>query len=121
MKTKIFGAIVFFLTIAAVTANTVYLQRTVEKIYSQIEAVDMSADGAEDSFSAAYAYFRKHEKVINLTVNHEDLTAIEEAFSEIEGLLSIKRYEEAEVTKNRLLDSLEHLRRLSGINFDSIM
>ena len=121
MKTKIFATIVFFLTISAVIANTVYLQVTIEKIHSQVEAVDMSSEDAEESFSNVYAFFKKHEKVINLTVNHEDLTAIEEAFSEIEGLLSIKSYDEAEVRKNRLLDSLEHLRRLSGVNFDSVM
>ena len=61
------------------------------------------------------------ELFISLTVNHEDLTNIEEGFAEMIGCLSVGDTAGAQITKSRLIDSLEHLGRLSGFNFDAII
>jgi hypothetical protein len=65
--------------------------------------------------------FEESEGFISLTVNHEDLTNIEVCYSDLIGYLSVGMTKEAEVTKNRLVDALKHLRRLSGVNIDSII
>ena len=58
---------------------------------------------------------------MGMTVSHEDLTAIETGFSEMIGYLSVGDRNGAEVTKSRLLDALGHLRRLTGINIESVI
>ena len=53
-------------------------------------------------------------------MSHNDLTDIESFFSEMIGYLSVSDMEGAEMAKNRLIDALAHLRRLSGVNMSSI-
>ena len=100
------------------------MDRQIKGLYddtAKIEIGDSDIQAVERSVRALYDEFKKKETFISLTVNHEDLTRIEESFSEIIGYLSVGNADDAMVIKNRLLDSLEHLRRLSGFNIDSII
>ena len=124
MKEKIIAFCLLFLVICFVFINTLVLDRQIKALYddtAKIEIGDSDIQAAERSARELYEEFKKREKFISLTVNHEDLTRIEESFSEIIGYLSVGNADDAMVIKNRLLDSLEHLRRLSGFNIDSII
>lgn len=124
MKEKIIAFCLLFLVICFVLINTLVLDRQIKALYddtAKIEMRDSDIQAAERSARALYDEFKKKETFISLTVNHEDLTRIEESFSEIIGYLSVGNADDAMVIKNRLLDSLEHLRRLSGFNIDSII
>ena len=124
MKEKIIAFCLLFLVICFVLINTLVLDRQIKALYddtAKIEMRDSDIQAAERSARELYEEFKKREKFISLTVNHEDLTRIEESFSEIIGYLSVGNADDARVIKNRLLDSLEHLRRLSGFNIDSII
>ena len=124
MKEKIIAFCLLFLVICFVLINTLVLDRQIKGLYddtAKIEINDSDIQAAERSVRALYEEFKRREKFISLTVNHEDLTRIEESFSEIIGYLSVGNADDAMVIKNRLLDSLEHLRRLSGFNIDSII
>lgn len=124
MKEKIIAFCLLFLVICFVLINTLVLDRQIKALYddtAKIEISDRDIKVAERSARELYEEFKKREKFISLTVNHEDLTRIEESFSEIIGYLSVGNADDAMVIKNRLLDSLEHLRRLSGFNIDSII
>lgn len=124
MKEKIIGFSLFFLVICFVVVNTLVLDREIGRLYELTKDLTISEDNikkCEKDARELYETFKKKETFISLTVNHEDLTNIEESFSEIIGYLSIGDADGARVTKNRLLDSLEHLRRLSGFNIDAII
>jgi len=124
MKEKIVAFCLFFLVICFVCINTIVLDRQIGKLYKSAEKMQISDDDIPSSEKVArelYEEFKKRETFISLTVNHEDLTSIEESFSEIIGYLSVGDANGARVMKNRLLDSLEHLRRLSGFNIDAII
>ena len=124
MKEKIIAFCLLFLVLCFVLINTLVLDRQIKSLYddtAKIEISDSDIQAAERSARELYEEFKKREKFISLTVNHEDLTRIEESFSEIIGYLSVGNADDAMVIKNRLLDSLEHLRRLSGFNIDSII
>ena len=124
MKEKIIAFCLLFLVICFVLINTLVLDRQIKGLYddtAKIEISDSDIQAAERNARELYEEFKKREKFISLTVNHEDLTRIEESFSEIIGYLSVGNADDAMVIKNRLLDSLEHLRRLSGFNIDSII
>ena len=64
--------------------------------------------------------YAKIQRYIGLTVSHDDLTNIEEDFNEILGAIEADDEESLIIAKSRLIGSLSHLRRLSGINADSI-
>lgn len=121
MKVKILAVIAFVTIITAVTVNTGIIYKHSTKLYEIVEKIDLTAEEASGAAKAAYEYYKNKESYISLTVNHEDLTNIEDAFNELIGYLDVDMKEEAQVTKNRLLCFIEHLGRLSGINIDAII
>lgn len=124
MKEKIFAIIMIVLVITSVIFNTLKIRDDIDVIYSAVESIVVltkDLQKAESDARAAYDLFRKKETFIGLTVNHSDLASIEDGFAEMIGFLSVGDADNAEVTKNRLLDALSHLRRLSGFNIDAII
>ena len=121
MKVKIFAAVTLTAVIVLVTLNTVALERIVDGTIREIDAFDPYEDGAEGKARDIYERFGRLEVFVSITVSHDDLTNIESCFSEMIGCLSVGMKDDAEVVKNRLRDSLVHLRRLVGINPDSII
>ena len=122
MKEKIFAVVTIVLVISAVTLNTLKMHQDIDEIYSAVNIItNEDSEKAKKHAEEAYEVFRKKEPFIGLTVNHDDLSNIEEAFAEMIGFLSVGDVDGATVTKNRLLDALGHLRRLSGFNIDAII
>ena len=123
MKEKIFGVVTIIFVIAIVFFNTIKLDNDISTISDAVRTIDTNEDvkSAEARANEVYDLFRSKELFIGLTVNHDDLSNIEEDFAEMIGYLSISDHGGAAVTKNRLLDSLSHLRRLSGFNIDAII
>ena len=123
MKEKIFGVVTIISVIAIVSFNTIKLDNDINTIYDAVCTIDTdkNAKNAEARANEVYDLFRSKELFIGLTVNHDDLSNIEEDFAEMIGYLNISDHDGAAVTKNRLLDSLSHLRRLSGFNIDAII
>lgn len=124
MKEKVIAFCLLFLVLGFVLVNTIVLDKQIKEVYARTEEMNISDENIEEceaKMRELYEYFKKRETFISLTVNHEDLTNIEESFSEIIGCLSVGDADGARITKNRLLDSLEHLRRLSGFNIDAII
>ena len=124
MKIKIFAVALISAIIGAVILNTLFLTKTIndfsEKV-TRLEISDTDIKGAEMNARETYSQFKDRETFMSLTVNHNDLTAIEELFSEMIGYLSIGDGDGARVAKSRLIDALSHLRRLSGVNIDSVV
>ncbi len=124
MKEKIIAFSLFFLVIGFVFINTIVLGRQLDEICRMTEEMTIDEENLSDSEEAVrevYDNFKKKETFISLSVNHENLTDIKQSFSEIIGYLSVGDADGASMTKNRLIDSLEHLRRLSGFNIDAII
>lgn len=124
MKEKIFAVLAVVSIIAAVSANTVFLGKNIDKIRKEVESIsikDGECELARRQAVRAFELFRDAELLIGLTVNHDDLSNIEECFAELIGYLSVGDADGAEVTKSRLTDALGHLRRLSGFNIDAII
>ena len=124
MKEKIIAICLFALVITFVVINTIILNIQIEKMCDAVEAINISENSLEDAEYALreiFEEYKRREVFISLTVNHEDLTNIEESFDEIIGYLSVRDADGARVTKNRLVGSLRHLRRLSGFNIDAII
>ena len=124
MKEKVFGIVTFLLIVFLVFVNTIFLHSDIEKIYEAVNGLDIREGNCESAMidaEKALGILKKKELFMGLTVNHEDLSDIKNEFSELLGYLSVDDAKEAFVVKNRLKDSLSHLRRLSGFNIDAII
>ena len=124
MKEKVFGIVTFLLIVFLVFVNTIFLHSNIEKIYEAVNDLDIREGNCESAMidaEKALGILKKKELFMGLTVNHEDLSDIKNEFSELLGYLSVDDAKEAFVVKNRLKDSLSHLRRLSGFNIDAII
>ena len=123
MKVKIFAVGILITVVGFTIFDTVFLQRQLSQLRESAAGLDVSDKNpnAEEDAKALSREFMKKERFISLSVNHEDLTNIEEAFTELIAELSVSEHNDAEVAKNRLVDAFEHLRRLSGCNIDSVI
>lgn len=121
MKIKVIAAVIMLCTVAAVTVNTVMLQKRIRELEDAVNRFEIDGGDAVYRAQELYERFNTAEKYISLSVNHEDLTNIEEKFSELVGSLAVGDINNARITKNRLIDALKHLRRLSGVNIDSVI
>lgn len=121
MKQKITAVVLLLIVIGFVAVNTIIIDKQIENITEQICAIDIRSSAAKDKASEIYERFKKMESFISLTVNHDDLTNIDDCFVGMIGYLSVGDVDESRVTKDRLTSSLEHLRRLSTFTFDAII
>ena len=122
MKAFRISIVALTLLIAAVFANSAYIQNMTDKFVADVDHINENdPDKAEAEVSKLYQKFKKAEKIISITTSHDDLTSIEEEFAEMIGAINAEDMSEVVKIKSRLRSSFEHLGRLSGINIDSII
>ena len=121
MRTVRIAFVLLFITLFSVVANSIALTGIITDIRDKVKAApDDTTDAAYDEYSEIYSEYNEYSSYISLTVNHEDLRDIENSFAEIIGAAKADDTEALLTIKSRLIGALEHLRRLSGINLDSI-
>ncbi len=119
MKARVIAIVIMALTVLFVTVNTLMLGIYMRRLESMLAQIDF--ENGSDAFYEAYDYYKDRSVFITLTVSHSDLHEIEQDFAEISGALSVGDTKAAEVLKNRLVSSVEHMRRLTGVNIESIV
>ena len=119
--TKVAYTILTVLTLAIIS-NSIMIGHITENLKDEIESIDQSdIESALPKYRKSLKNFEKAEKYISLTVSHDDLTNIEESYAELIGAAIAMDDTGVQKAKSRLVDALEHLGRLSGINIDSIL
>ena len=117
------GAVcVLIILTATIFFNSVYIQRLTDTLAQKVEGVTTdNIESAEQVLESLYEDFKSAEKYISLTVSHDDLTNIEGDFAEILGAAKAGDTESVITLKSRLVSSLKHLGRLSGISLESVI
>jgi len=121
MKQKILAVCLFVGIIAFVVVNSLFLQNTIDSLTDEIDKLSLESKDSREEFKEIDKKFKEKEIYIGLTVSHDDLTNIEDCFSELDGYLAVEDTEGAKVVKYRLIRFLKHLRRLVGFNIDTII
>lgn len=116
MKATKASIIILIILVITVSFNSYYIRNVSKTLTLRLDAASTS-----EEFLAIYDSFKKAEKIISLTVSHEDLTNIEDGFAEITGASRVGDEKNVEIVKSRLKESIRHLGRLSGVNLDSIL
>ena len=122
MKVIRFAYTVFALLFLAVIINSITVGKMIDSISEELHhAEEEDPASARREYERIYDKYKKYETYISLTVDHDDLSNIEDAFSEIIGAAIAEDVVGVITTKSRLTDYLKHVKRLSGINIDSIL
>lgn len=121
MKEKTIALVVLIFIVGAIAANAVFLDKNISETLNEVNELTLNGENSLENAESIYAGFKEKETYISITVNHEDLTNIDECFADMIGYLSVGDIDGASVIKYRLIDSLEHLRRSCGLNIDSII
>ena len=119
MKSAIISFFVLTTVLTAVFLNSFFVSRGIEKTTESLKDAPESTDSYEVYYDI-YLEYMKTQRFIGLTVSHDDLTNIESEFNEILGSIKADDEENLIIAKSRLIGALTHLRRLSGVNADSI-
>ncbi len=121
MKTVKIAFALLFVTLFFVVANSIALSKIVTDLRDRVKNTsEENTDAAYEEYTAIYEDYTGYSSYISLTVNHEDLRDIENSFAEIIGAARAKDTDALLTIKSRLISALEHVRRLSAINIDSI-
>ena len=122
MKTVKFAAVILIITLLAVIVNSVIIAKMIDETIEDIETIsNLNIDEKHAEYSRLYSSFKEKQKIISLTVNHTDMTVINESFAELIGATEAHDTEATVTIESRLVDALKHLKRLSGFNIDSIL
>lgn len=121
MRDKIIAIMMLVAVIGFVAANTYVIDRIVGGILDDVRRLDFQKMGSKSEAELVWSEFKERETYISLTVSHDDLSNIEDAFCDMIGALGCGDTDGADTAKYRLIHSLEHLRRLSGVNIDAII
>lgn len=119
MKAAIISFIVLTIVLTSVFLNSFFVSKSIEKITDRLKDAPETID-SYGLYSDIYDEYMKKQKFIGLTVSHDDLTNIEGEFNEILGSIRAKDKESLIIAKSRLVGALTHMKRLSGVNADSI-
>ena len=121
MKAVRAAAILLIVTLLTVIINSRVLKNIITEITEEVvDAEEVDAEIAYREYSEIFEKYKKKASYISLTVNHEDLTDIENSFAEIIGAARSGDIDSVITIKSRLVSALTHLGRLTGINLDSI-
>ncbi len=124
MKTKILAIGIFCAVVCYSIFNSYFLGKEIEALTGKIEDLEIDDENTDAALSHALQIreeFGQRKSYISISVNHEDLSNIETIFAEMIGQLEVGSADDAKVAKSRLIDALGHLRRLSGVNIDTII
>ena len=121
MKSVIFAYIIFPLLLTLSLINSFALGNIIENIDAALSETDDSNPAlAEEEYVRIYEEYKDVELYVSLSINHDDLSNLENAFAEIIGAARAGDKESIIIIKSRMNDYLRHIKRLIGINIDSI-
>lgn len=122
MKLEKIAYAILICAVVLISINSIVLGRIIDDVTDAVkDGEESDTDLAQEEYTRIYENFKKKESFIALTVNHGDLMSIEDAFAELIGAAKADDKESLMIAKSRLTDALGHLKRLSGINIDSIL
>ena len=115
MGTKIFAVLTLISILGFVIVNDISLGKSIDRLSDMVEKSETYAEA-----EAARDFYNSKRAFIGISVNHKDVTDIEDLLCEYEAQLR-EGSDDASITKSRLIMVLRHLRRLSSANWESIV
>ena len=120
MKTIVTAYVILSVIIIIVIINSLVISHNIDVILEKLHGAPDTSE-ALDTYEDILENYIERQKYLGLTVSHDDLTNIEREFYEILGAAKAGDDDTLKIAKSRLTGALTHLKRLCGINFDSIL
>ncbi len=119
MKIHIFAIVIAVSVICVVFVNSFVIGYNIERLTEAISAAPEDEPCAE-IYDGLFEDYLRREKYLALSISHSDLLGVEDALSELVGAASAEDYDSVKMAKSRVIQALTHIKRLSGVNLDSI-
>ena len=121
MKAFIAACTVTLVLIATVITCSVFVDRSIDEIYNALALLNVeNNDRLAEDVRIIYIAFEKKERILGFTVSHGELTELGKDFSELLGAAMAEDEGAVTITKSRLEKSLLRLKRLYGLNLESV-
>lgn len=119
MKTLIISCVTATLLIVFVFVNSFAVKFNIDKM---IDAIERAPDDCSNAqiYEEIFEDYKRREKYIALSVSHSDLLGIEDSYAEMLGAIEADDKETLIIEKSRVIKALAHIKRLAGVNFDSV-
>lgn len=119
MKIHLFAIAVAFTVIVTVFVNSFVVSYNIDRL---TEAIETAPDDASDSeiYNEIFEDYLRREKYLALSISHSDLHAIEDSLAELIGAVAAGDDDTLIIAKSRVIRALSHIKRLAGVNIDSI-
>ena len=119
MKSFIVSVCALATVTSLVFLNSFFTAKCIDEVMEKID--ETGDDASPEEFYELSDFYMTRQTYLSLTVCHDDLTNIEDIIAELIGAAEAGDSDGIKIAKSRLSSALSHVRRLSGINFDSIL
>ena len=119
MKSMILATAALLIITVFVLFCSIRVSDIADELYEGLRSIESTTDSADEYFALRTEFLSKRS-FLGFTVSHEVILSIENGFDEILGAIEANDEGALIIAKSRLCGLLSHLRRLSGINFESI-
>ena len=121
MRSVHFAYTVFLVLVIFIFINCFALSNIIDEITElTVSAEENDLALAKQVYEEIYETYKSHRLFMSLSVDHNDLSDIESSFSEIIGAAKADDAAGVMTAKSRLINRLRHIKRLSGINIESV-
>ncbi len=121
MKSFVIAVIIFSLLIIAISANSIYMNKSVTSLIRAVEAIpEPDTEGFYEALEASFEEWKKIKKTADLSCSYSELSRIDLAFEDMAIFASEKNHSDYTHTKNLLIYCLSELTRLEKLSFTQI-
>lgn len=122
MKTFWASIIIFLIMTAAIVVNYFYINSVADNLcHMAYKTPTLTEDGCYEYISQLDNYWRRHENIVELSVNFTDLNKISDEIAHLKSLSLIGEQADFEATRQLLINSIQKMRRLESISFKNII
>ena len=118
MKTLIASVILFALLIGTIIGNIFYIKYSTEAIRSYTEAI--STDSSPEEIEKLSDFWKKHKKLISLSVSYTELDDICDLIIKLESAYKTGNAAAIERNKELIFDELAGITRFEKISIENI-
>ena len=122
MKTFYFTIVLFFLTLAAITVNFIYINNVSNRMIGMAAgAPSLGEEGCLEAIEELDKYWEKNHNIVRLSVSFTELNLISNALVSMKTFAEQENSSEYENARELLINAIHEMRRLESFNISSIL
>ena len=122
MRDLIISVILFFLLIAAIAGNSIYIRKETAELQEAVNAVPaIDAPDCEKKIGELRLYWQDFKKIARLSLNYSELNRMECLIEEMDCHRQTGNMNDFEHAKVMMVNLLREMARLEKVSLDGVM